>query len=409
MKQGMTALTKKNLLLMWISGTMVSAGTSFSGSVLTPYFLVGGMSESQISIYLSLLQVVNMIFPILIAGIASACTDSKRYAGVWYIIQALISSGFAVFCAIRVGAAIFFPMMLLIGSAAAMATAIQNVYHYKVPCEVIDLQYYSVYTARSGIFNGIVGILIGLLLPFLYARMDYMTVTGLSFLAASLLTAGAGVILFFMKRMHPVNEITEPQNAKPRIHLNPVNDLRRLLSHRDFRFLLIPNLARGFANGAMPLIAVIAMRLGTLNEGNAAMLTAAAQIGTLLSCVIYNQMVGKLGLPRTVLIGGVLMLFLPLCALGGTGWFLILYAIAYIGYYIISMAIPNMMYRAISDDIISIYNTWRLTLNTVGSVVSTVLFGFLLEIAAPIWLLCLGFVGYMICAVGHYLCYRNKI
>lgn len=409
MVQGVTALTKKNLLLMWISGTMVSAGASFSGSVLTPYFLVGGMSESQISIYLSLLQIVNMIFPILVAGIASDCTNSRRYAGAWYVIQALISSGFAVFCAVRIGAAIFFPMMLLIGSASAMATAIQNVYHYKVPCEVIDLQYYSVYVARSGIFNGIAGILIGLLLPFLYARMDYMTVTGMAFLAASVLTAGAGVVLLFMRGRNTDAEEAQPTAEKPRIRINPVSDLRRMLRHHDFRALLIPNLARGFANGAMPLIAVIAMRLGTLNEGNAAMLTAAAQIGTLLSCVIYNQMVGKLGLPRTVLIGGVLMLFLPLCALGGTGWFLILYAIAYIGYYIISMAIPNMMYRAISDDIISIYNTWRLTLNTVGSVVSTVLFGFLLEIVSPIWLLCLGFAGFLICAVGHWLCYRKTL
>lgn len=405
----MTALTKKNLLLLWFSGTMVSAGASFSSSVLTPYFLVGGMSESQISIYLSLLQVVNMIFPLMVAGIASDCTNSRRYAGAWYITQAVISTGFAVFCLIRVGAAVFFPMMLLIGSAAAMATAIQNVYHYKVPCEVIELEYYSVYVARSGIFNGIVGILIGLLLPFLYARMEYMTVTAIAFLSASVLTAGAGVILFVMKGKNVPDGTEEKPAEKQHIRIHPIADLRRLLAHRDFRFLLIPNLARGFANGVMPLIAVIAMRLGALNEENAAMLTAAAQIGTLLSCLIYNLMVRSLGLSRTVLVGGVLMAFLPLCAFGQTFGFLVLYAIAYVGYYIISMAIPNMMYRAIPDDIISIYNTWRLTLNTVGSVVSTVLFGFLLEIVSPVWLLCLGFAGFLVCAIGHWLCYRKAL
>lgn len=392
---------------MWMSGTLVAASSAFTGSVLTPFFMRSGMSEAQISIYLSILQVINMVFPILVAGIAAECRNSKKYAGIWYIINALITMTFAIFCAVTVDIKIFFPMMILIGGSAAMATAIQNVYHYKVPCEVIDLKYYTVYSARSGIFNGIIGILIGFILPIMYQKLPYMLVTGIAFAAAGILTVLAAIGVFALKPLD--DEVQEETKTKEKLPFHPLKDFIKLLHNHDFRYLVIPNLARGFGAGIMPLITVIALRESILTEENAAMLTSAAQIGTLLSCLVYTFLVQKLGLAITSLIGGAMMCLLPITVFGGTVWFLVVYSIVYIGFYIISMVIPNMMYRAVDQSMISIYNTWRLTLNTIGTIFSTMLFGFLIEYISAFWLLTLGTAGFIVCSLGHYLCYRKKI
>ncbi|MBQ7982052.1 MAG: hypothetical protein IJ302_00670 [Clostridia bacterium] len=133
------------------------------------------------------------------------------------------------------------------------------------------------------------------------------------------------------------------------------------------------------------------------------------KIGSLLSCLVYTRMVKYLGIARTGLIGGIIICLLPFSIFGGTAWFLVVYGAAQIGYSIISMVIPNMMYRSIPQDIISIYNTWRGTLNSVGSVVSTMLFGFLMEMVPAYVLLLMGALGLFGCTLGHYFCYRERL
>lgn len=407
----MTPKIKKNLIWLLSGSTLNAAAISFSGSVLTPFFLRCGMSEGQISVYLSFLQVVNLIFPLFIAGLAAECRNSRRYAALWRIVCAALTMLFAIFCAVTVDVRLFFAMMLLIGGTSAMATAIQNVYEYKVPCEVIDLQYYTVYSARSGIFIGIVGILIGFLLPYLYTKLPYMLVTGIAFATAGILMGLSALTFICMKPLKADNadEDTSDTQHTGKLPFHPIRDFIRLLSNPDFRFLVLPNLGRGIGNGLISLIPVIALRESILTEENAAILTSAAKIATLLSCLVYTRMVVRIGLARTCLIGGLVLAILPLTVFGSTIWFLIAYGIAYIGYYIVSMVIPNMMYRAIHEDIISIYNTWRLTLNTVGSVVSTMLLGFLMPYLPSAVLIAIGTAGYLLCTLGHYAYYRKKI
>ena len=137
------------------------------------------------------------------------------------------------------------------------------------------------------------------------------------------------------------------------------------------------------------------------------MITVATYVGTLLSCFVYVFLVKHVGIPKTCLCGGVLFCLVCLSLIGNSIVCITLYTLAYIGYNIVCCAIPDLIYRSVDSDLISIFQTWRLAMTQLGLVIASAIFGIMIEGVDGFWLIVIGCAGYLACTIG-YFCYFIK-
>ena len=67
----------------------------------------------------------------------------------------------------------------------------------------------------------------------------------------------------------------------------------------------------------------------------------------------------------------------------------------------VGCAIPDLIYKNIPSDLISIFHTWRRALTQLGIVLASALYGIMIETFDGIWLLLIGSIGYLACAIGY--------
>jgi len=398
----MSQTVRFNIIKLWIIGALRAASTAFL-AMLSVYFLRNGMSEVQISFHSSLSQVVNLGASLLFAGVAAGFRSSGKARGMMLCIQAVLTAAYAIFCVWNASDNVFFIVILLIAAVLAVVSAVATIFDYKLPCEVMDIEYYSVYAAYAGLFSGAVGMVIGMLLPLLYQKIDFSLATGISILLSALCLVLAAIVNKFLKLVHP------GASDNMRIHFNPIDDFKILFSDSDFRALFFPNLIRGFGTGITALIAIIAIRSLQMPDGDVSLITAAANIGTILSSFLYVFFVKRIGIPKTGLVGALIWGVSCLCLLRGTAAFLILYCIAFVGKIIFDNALPDMIYQTVDAKIISPFHTWRLAITALGTAASTPIYAVLLDTVPTTLLFVFSSLCFILCALGYYIRYRKRL
>lgn len=397
-----------NFLKLWLSDAAYAAASALStGSVLSAFLLYRGLAEGQIAAYLSVTQFVNLAVSLLFAGAASTVRDTRRPLLRLSAVSGGLIFMHVVFCLPSMRIGLTYALILILGCMQAAVTALRTIYIYKLPCEVMDLRHFSVYAGYQGLFIGAAGIGVGLLLPLFFARFSFMAVSGFAFAAAGMMIALSGWCLW---TLHPMEKdgCSEQTPTEPRGGLQTFfDDLRRLISNREFRDLLLPNILRGFGGALINMFAVLAFRDGILREETASLITAATYIGTLLSCFAYVFCVKHIGIPKTCLFGGVLFCLICFSLSGGSIPCVVLYAIAYIGYNMVCCAIPDLIYRSVPYDLISIFQTWRLAMTQLGVVLASAVYSLMVACVEGYLLLLIGTVGYVLCAFGYYFYFRK--
>lgn len=399
----MDRTVRSNLIRLWIDHVFRAMSAGFL-SVTAAFFLFQGMTDLQIGFHASLTNTVGLVISLSCSGMAAGFCDSRKAIGLMFGLRALFILGYALFCAVTVTSQVFYIMMLIVGTLIALETALRSIFEYKLPCEVLDMKYYSLHLSCAGLVSGITGTVVGLVIPRMYQRFDFLTVTGVCLILAALTSFLALLMNLSLK---PLNEQRNLPHTK--LTINPIEDLKNLWRNRDFRRLLGPNFARGLGLGAVSLSALIAVRGTGMTEGDTPMIQSAIYIGTMVSSFLYAWLVKRLGVPKTALFGSLLFGVVCFATAGNTTWFLVLYAISYIGYNTVSNALPDMIYRTAEPSIISSFHTWRLAVSNLGTVFATTLFGWIMDKVPAAVILILGFLGILICAGGHYLCYRKRI
>lgn len=399
----MDKLVRSNLTKLWIDHIFRAMSGGFL-SVTAAFFLFQGMTDLQIGFHASLTNTVGLIVSLSCSGMAAGFRDSRKAIGLMFGLRALFILGYALFCAVTVSSQVFYTMMLIVGTLVAIETALRSIFEYKLPCEVLDMKYYSLHLSGSGLLSGITGTVVGLVIPRMYQRFDFLTVTGVC-LVLSALTAFLALLLNLS--LKPLEQQSSLPHTK--LTVNPLEDLNALWHNRDFRRMLIPNFIRGLGLGTVSLAALIAVRGTGMAEGDTPMIQSSVYVGTMVSSFLYAWLVKRLGVPRTALFGSLLFGVVCFATAGGPTWFLVLYAISYVGYNTVSNALPDMIYRTADPSVISPFHTWRLAVSNVGTVFATTLFGWVMDKVPAAVILILGFLGILGCAGGYYLCYRKRI
>ena len=406
---------KRNLLLLWIRDALTAGATALTSvSVLSAFFLHGGLSDEEIGFYLALTPFVNFAVSLLFSGITGRVRKTVSACSVTGFLCAASALGFLLFCRGDVPHGVFYTGALAVGCLLSVFTALKNIFDYKLPCEVMELTDYSLYVSVQGIVSGVSGIVCGALLARLYAVLEFYPVTAGVFLCAGLFFTAASVLNSRLRVLYPAGvgngSAAEPSETsgnekKPSGNRSAI---RMLFTDRDFLLLIIPNFVRGFGAGAVSLVPVVAASVCAMGESELALITVCTYIGTLVSCLLYAGMAKRFGAPLTGMIGGVGFCLLIPCFAGGNLLFFVLYTLAYVGYNIMCCAVPESVYHYVSAEKVSAFHTWRLALTTLGTTLSTAVFGKVLDRVPPFVLMAVGALSVVVCTAGYLLLYRGR-
>lgn len=399
----MQALEKRNIALLWVFGALRTAATAFL-SVLPAFFLRGGMDDVQISIYTTMTQVVNMAVSLICSGVAHGYNDCRRPLVLLFTLQSILTACYGIFCIVTAPSGLFYTCVLIICSLLAAIGAFITIYYYKQPYQVMRVNSYALMISYSTLLNGIVGVGIGILLPFLFKKYDFMLITGLSIVSAAVCIFAAALIQIILRPLDP-----DASAPPPKIHIDPIKDMISLIRNRDFVVMLFPNFIRGVGQGIFGLIAIMAIRHLNIPEGDVPLITSAGNIGVILSGLLYVKLVNRYGMTVTGVVGGILSALLCVSMSGSILFFLVFYCIAYIGKSFVDNAVPNTVYKCTDPAVISQFHTWRLAVTSLGTAAGTMGYGLLMDkLPAPV-IFAFASLCTMMCAAGYQIHYGKRV
>lgn len=392
-------MKNRNFIILWIrDGLFAAAASITSASVLSGHLIHIGMREDKISFYLAVVPFVNLIVSLLFSGIASRTKKTISVYSALCLVSGILTAFYALLFGVNSAESVLYVFLMLLGCLVSAVTAIRNIFDYRLPCEVMNLDDYSVYVSVCGIVGGVAGLIAGAVLSVGYKRFEFTTVTCGAYLIAGICYCTASVINRFLKRT--VNLPEEKEKAK--------GSLKSLFADRSFRALFLPNLIRGIGMAMVPMITLIAVNAGTLNETDGATVTAVTYFATLISCLGYVWLARRIGVTRLCILGSILFCAVIPALTGGKTVFYICYIISYAGYYIVNCAVPDIVYKNVDTGLMSIFHTWRLALSTIGTTAATAVMGGLIGVVSPVWLFVAGTLSNVVCALAYYAVFKEN-
>lgn len=397
----METVMRKNLILLWIRDALAGISGAFgSAAILQGFLLHAGLSEEKIGIYVTFGTIVNFIASLGLSGAASATKKTVKISSLCFVLTGLVNAAYILPALIKSDSSVLFIFVMAVMGLSSAVLAVKNIFEYKLPCEVINADIYAKYISVSGIISGLAGLICGVLITFLYRSSDFDKISAIVFLISSLTIVTAGILNGFLKTLYPVKTTDEKKRL--------FGQLKVLFSNRDFRILLMPNFLRGLGAALISLSAVLAVKAAGFKEEECAVISSLTSAGMLISCAIYLPTIRKCGRALTAFLGAAAFcLVIPAFLSNNRTVFIVLYGIAYVGYNVTCNAIPDLIYRHISPEIISPFQTWRLALLTLGTTAGTSLFGFMLARVSPVIILFIGVFGYFVCGTAYYIYYRK--
>lgn len=389
-------MKNRNFVIMWLRDSLIAFASALtSSSVLSGALLHIGMGEEKISLYLAFVPFVNLAISLLFSGITSKTKKTIPAYTLLCLLSGVFTCTYALIFSFSFRENIAFFLLMLAGCLVTAVTAVRTIFDYKLPCEVMESDEYSLYVSVGGILGSAFGIAAGALLSLAYKKSEFNSVTCAAFLLAGASLCAASFINRALK-LKSMGKTAENQKAG-----RASGDIAALFKNKTFLRLCVPNFIRGIGMATVPMMTVFAVGAGVIAETDGAAVTVCTYLGTLISCSLYAFLSRKVKI-KTLCMGGALLFCVIAVSLsGGRTEFFICYTLAYIGYYAVSCAVPDLVYRNIESDIMSVFHTWRLALSTVGTTVSTALMGRLIGKVPPLWFLVAAAVSHIICAAAY--------
>ncbi len=329
-----------------------------AGSVIQSFLLENGISETIVTSFLSLVQIIQVSVMLVISLVIDKLTNIVKITAYATIGQiALFLS--LILLSVYTGVPITFKYMLVFGTGVItnVIQAVYNITCYKLPYHVIKMTDYAHLTGLLGVLIGIVGIVLSAAMSFFTAKYNYNKTMLLFFVFGCVLLIIAFVSLI---RTVPVNH---KQNNVPKT-AKKVN----LLCYKPFLVLIIPNLLRGFCTGVLALSMTIGFSVGITNKSTGAVLTLLLQISAVVGSFVYTLITKRRNDGKILVISSILLaVTMPLM------FFYKSLAMLYVMYFLanfficfINSAIPVAITKFVDYDYIGQYSSWRMLIHTLG-------------------------------------------
>ena len=367
------------------------------GTIFQTFMLECGISEANVSVCVSVIQVVQTVSMLSLAKFAENVKNIFLSVAISLFAHTL-PLGAMLFISVNNGVSVGFKYILLFatGLILSLFMGIYNILSYKQPYHIMKISEFGKHTALAGVISGILCALVSALISFAlncYEYFDTMTVVCVLGIILAMVSGFANFGFI------PI-EVKENKKTAQKIDI---------FRYKPFYQLLMPNIFRGISMGIFNLTAVIGYHCNILDKANAALIVTLSQIAAIVSCFTYvyfasRRKSGFICLTSSLLI----LLFLPLMTISKSSlMFALFYFLAFFFINYISNAVPVIVAENIDYECIGQYTAWRMALYTGGIAIGGALVPILLNFVGGTLTLLICAILMLPCGIGYYLFERQ--
>ena len=199
---------RKNEIKFYMNGAFFSvAGIVIGGTILQSFMLECGLREQQVSFYMSVVQLVQVLVMLLCSGIVDRLKHVIRANALLQLAHLPLFLFMILLCVVRgwkpEG---IYLWLMIVGLLVNIAIGLYNVVSYKLPYHVMDMGRYGHVAAVSGVILGTCGMVMSALFSFALDKGSYFTVMKIALILGSILLGLAVIVMFSMKRVEQKEE-----------------------------------------------------------------------------------------------------------------------------------------------------------------------------------------------------------
>ena len=355
----MIAESAKALALMCASGTLMQ---TFLASI--------GFESNLIYIHTVILQTANVLTMLL----AASWTEHKNpmRCAIWTTLPtALLFLLYLPFAISANASLLSFLLLLAIGACQQIFVGLTVVCDYKIPYYIYRADEYGRITSICGILSSVFCWIAGSLISLFTGIYGFGRVMTVSFVFCAVLMLIVCLAHFYQKSL-----IANDKHISFKDDSEKPISVAGLFRHPDFYRLIPANLLRGFATGAIGVLAIIALDL-EFTEALTVTMVSVQSIAALISCAFFAITANRIS-PRIALFAGSLgILLLPLMCIKNGLLFLTLYAVIIFARTLVDYGVPAMLIKVVPLEIAGPYHAWRMVLQNAGTIVATSVAAFL--------------------------------
>ena len=384
---------RKNHIIYYIQQFSASmAGILITGSVIQSFLLECGCSEYSVSIYVSVMQAVQVIAMLLLAKkVENIKNMFGTYASTYFIqiMLFVVMLYLSIHHTAPIGRKYLY--IFIVSLVVSLFQGVNAVLGYKLPYYIIDMKRFGTMSGISGVVIGIGGVLFSGALSYFINRYPYFRVMTFFYGIGLICTTLTGILI-------------KNYDNKFNGQTDKTKDSINIFQYKPFYQLLVPNICRGISNGIFLMMVTIGYAEGVLTSSGTGIMVTLSQIATIVGCFLFSVLAEKIREGKLVLSSGLLFSFiLPFTFIIKTQKaFLIVYFIVYFFYVIINYAIPVLIARRIDYHCIGQYSAWRMVIHMGGTAVGNALVPILLAYIGSNGTLIICGALLIICSVGYY-------
>lgn len=341
-----------------------------TGPLMQTFLGSVGFSERHIYIHATVFQAINVITILLCSRFADTDKLILRSALV-QIPAALLFLCYLPICVVNGVDKTVYVYLLVVSVMQSVSLALHTVCEYKMPYYIHKICDYGVVSSVCGIVSSLASLGVSRLMGSLAGKYSYTDRMRVAFIISCAIMLIAAILQFFQKSL--LKDEEKPQKAAKKEKI----PLSKVLSHEAFSHLFVGNFARGFANGTTTVLATAALSIG-YGESLTTAMVSVQSVTTLIGCFVFGVLSKHVRVRYTIFFGCLCFLGVPfLLVPNAPALYLTAFAIVFFGKTLVDYAIPTALLYVVPAQIAGTYNAWRMILLNGGTVIATVIAGFI--------------------------------
>lgn len=327
---------------------------SLSGTVIQTFFIEKGVSENNVNVFLSVMQIVQIATILLFMKKSDNCKNVIKFSGYVFLLNTPITIFLTVLSCFTESESIYW-IMYLTGVISNICFGIYNVLYYKLPYHIMNMKEYGRVFSISGVIVGITCALFSFILFFMQKSFGYFQAMKMIYIFVLMMLFAYVVITNSFKAIH------SPQKTEEKTKIS-------ILKYKPFNYLIVPNILRGFSLGIIGTVATIGYYENLIDTGSSGIIVIITYIVTIVGCFMYSRLVNRVKERNILLFSSIAVaVFMPLIVVGNTFSFMAFYAIDYFFVIIINYSVPVTVTKICDYKVMGQYSAGRMLLNTLGT------------------------------------------
>lgn len=367
------------------------------GAVLQTFLIEYGLSEQQVNVYSSVMQIFQVATILLFSKVADRTRNIIKMSALMRLFEIPMIAMLLVLCFFtEINIVWVLVIIFALGLLYNFSMGSRSVIDYKLPYNIIDIRDYGKVTAFGGILIGIFSVVFSLALSLFQSKTEYFFSMKVVFLVSAVMIFAFVAATALMKQTYKMPPLEKKQKTN-------------IFKYKPYTHLIIPNLARGFCSGVIGLAVTIGYFTGVIDKTSSSYIVIITSAVTILGCLAYSFISKRVNDAYLHLTLGIATaVLLPLLCLGGTVFFLVAYSIIFFVKIIVDYSVPVTITKIIDYKIAGQYSAWRMLLHTLGASLSGFVCIPLFNLIGVMPTMILTGLLQLVCGVGYFIYLRKN-